>query len=189
MVNVNDSTNYKPCKEKQAEFWICKPPFGTVVFNKLEDRAAQLRSQIPQLSRKHFLTVNELKEIKAKNVQLFNFIMNNCSVTNTKQSMVVCGTLGELWVTSYDEVCRKYRVFSNNQWVHLSSVLNNRLQEYGSEKVLPWCRAISVSTGTESFACFIPKEQRISVATATGVAKVNEPAFLHGKGDFLVCRG
>lgn len=41
MLNLwNNPQNYKPCKKKQYEIWVCKPPKNTVVINKLEQADA-----------------------------------------------------------------------------------------------------------------------------------------------------
>lgn len=41
MLNLWDNPqNYKPCKKKQYEIWVCKPPKNTVVINKLEQADA-----------------------------------------------------------------------------------------------------------------------------------------------------
>lgn len=35
-VDFNSPTNYKNCSKKQYEIYVCMPPKGTIVLNKLE---------------------------------------------------------------------------------------------------------------------------------------------------------
>ena len=44
MININDVTKYKSCRKKIYEIYVCKPPIGTCVVNKLEQ--AQVVKQL-----------------------------------------------------------------------------------------------------------------------------------------------
>lgn len=162
MFNINDISKYKTCRKKQVEYWVCKPPEGTIVFNKFEQYKdlLALRNQLPQLQKRDFLTVDESMELRKTNPKLFEYIVHLGAITTKQRCMVIYGTQGELYLTDYTTVCTMFRVFYNDAWVGLNTVVNSRTKMYNNESVMEWCKAMSCSNKTHYYACFVPKEER-----------------------------
>ena len=190
MIDINNPANYKNCIKKQADYWLCKPPKGTIIVNKLEqyELLVYLRQYIPTFNSRCYLTAKEANEILGSNSQLYNFLLKNCYVINDTLNMVLCGTEGEMWVTNWDYVCNNYLIYSQNGFVNIPSVINSKVVEYNGEKLLDWCRVTVKATGERKFACFVPVSQSGSVPISNGIMlKFNTKGVQHGKGDFIVC--
>lgn len=182
--NINNPQNYKPCRKKQVEYWMCIPPEGTVILNKFEntDLITYFKQHFPKLAKNCFLTAKELNDLKASNAQAYNFIINKCPITDSNNNVVLCGTEGELLVTSYQDACNNYLTYSDNSVVEISSIIK--------EKVVNWFKVRNKDTFTELFACFVPLKEKGSINTNKGKAvKYNHDGIPHGKGDFIVCTG
>lgn len=198
MVNINDVANYKPCRQKQAEYWLCKPPKGTLIFNKLNQwyLYRSLLQTCPAVAKifyeRGFLTAAELEQIKAGNIKLYTFLTQNCVVTNDTESMVVCGTEGEFYSVSYANACTQFKMFSNGSYIPLQQAIKGRVEVYNGEQLLRWYRAINIPNNNTYFACFIPLQEIGSFQDYKGrVLEYNNAYSMvgHGKGDFIVCRG
>ena len=190
MIDINNPANYKNCIKKQADYWLCKPPKGTIIVNKLEqyELLVYLRQYIPTFNSRCYLTAEEANAIMNSNSQLYNYLLKNCYVINDTANMVLCGTEGEMWVTNWDYVCNNYLIYSQNGFVSIPSVINSKIIEYNGEKLLDWCRVTVKATGERKFACFVPVNQKGGVPISNGIMlKFNTKGVQHGKGDFIVC--
>lgn len=65
-VKYTDPKNFRPCRKKQYEIWVCKPPVGTVVINKLEQSQA-----VKSLNGKDYFTLDELQRLQSQNQMLY----------------------------------------------------------------------------------------------------------------------
>lgn len=192
MIDVNDISLYKKCQRKQYDVWMCKPPLGTVVINRLEqyDLLVYLREYVSLLRERDFLTSIELREIKESNKSIYSFIVKNCYVTNKVDSIVIYGVAGELRVTDYKFICDNYKVKNKNgKYIGIAGFMRKEFISYNDEKVLPWHKIrFMTDKSVDERALFIPKEHNGTVLTNTGYpAKYNQRGIDHGKGDFIVC--
>lgn len=192
MIDVSDISLYKKCKRKQYDVWMCKPPLGTVVINRLEqyDLLVYLREYVSLLRERDFLTSIELREIKESNKSIYSFIVKNCYVTNKVDSIVIYGVAGELRVTDYKFICDNYKVKNKNgKYIGIAGFMRKEFISYNDEKVLPWHKVrFMTDKSVDERALFVPKENSGTVLTNTGYpAKYNQRGIDHGKGDFIVC--
>ena len=191
MTNIYDISLYRSCRRKRVDYWLCIPPKGTVVFNKFTSRVIlqQLGKYLPSITRKFFISCEELKVLKATNQQLYNFIMQNCDVVGQSNNIVVLfGSEGEMWTTTYESACKMYKAYSYNTVVELASALNERVSKYESENVVDWIR-VSCQDNTAYCAVFVLSKERGILQVGIGKGQAyNEPGVAHGRGDFIVCR-
>lgn len=192
MIDVNDISLYKKCQRKQYDVWMCKPPLGTVVINRLEqyDLLVYLRKYVPLLRERDFLTSIELREIKESNKSIYLFITKNCYVTNKFDSIIIYGVAGELRVTDYKFICNNYKVKNKNgRYINIAGFMRKEFISYNDERVLSWHKVrFMADKSVDERALFIPKEYVGAVLTNTGyLVKYNQRGIDHGKGDFIVC--
>lgn len=191
MVDINSIENYKICRKKKVDYWLCIPPKGTVVIQKFEqyNLLQQLKPCIRGISDSCFIQAKDFLALKQSNAQLYNFILQNCDIVGKSGNniVVICGTEGELWTTTYDYACKHYQAFSYNTVISLAQAVNERAKKYGNDNVVPWMRVTS-SSSNQYFACFVPVKEKGILMTAQGqVNNYNQLGVVHGKGDFILC--
>ena len=191
MIDINNVENYKVCRKKKVDYWLCIPPKGTVVIQKFEqyDILQQLKQYIRGISDSCFIQAKDFLALKQSNAQLYNFILQNCDVVGKSGDniVVICGTEGEMWTTTYDYACKHYQAFSYNTVIPLAQAVNERAKKYRNDNVVSWMRVTS-SSSNQYFACFVPVKEKGSLMTAQGqVNKYNQFGVAHGKGDFILC--
>ena len=100
------------------------------------------------------------------------------TATDDGESVVLKGTVGEQWVTKLSKVLETYTKADGTAL---------KAEDFTSSKDT----FIDLKTKAEpdtNFACFVPKDVRLTVNTAWGdVLHVNDPVSEHGYGDYLVC--
>ena len=186
-INIDEASNYKNCRKKQYEIYVCMPPKNTVVINKLEQADV-----ISQLRGKTFFTAQECEELNSKNPQLLQTLQQLLSqgraylVTN-ERPFVLAGTVGEMWTITADALAKKYVFVKEGKPVPINTAtLRTKLRD----DCLDWTliRTSQESTQGQSMACFVPLEQKGQIQTSGGaVLSLNLPGINHGKGDFIVC--
>lgn len=171
MVDINSIENYKICRKKKVDYWLCVPPKGTVVIQKFEqyNLLQQLKPCIRGISDSCFIQAKDFLALKQSNAQLYNFILQNCDIVGKSGNniVVICGTEGELWTTTYDYACKHYQAFSYNTVISLAQAVNERAKKYGNDNVVPWMRVTS-SSSNQYFACFVPVKEKGILMTAQG---------------------
>ena len=100
------------------------------------------------------------------------------TATDDGESVVLKGTVGEQWVTKLSKVLETYTKADGTAL---------KAEDFtGSKDTF-----IDLKTKAQpdtNFACFVPKDVRLTVNTAWGdVLHVNDPVSEHGYGDYLVC--
>lgn len=100
------------------------------------------------------------------------------TATDDGESVVLKGTVGEQWVTKLSKVLETYTKANGTAL---------KAEDFtGSKDTF-----IDLKTKAQpdtNFACFVPKDVRLTVNTAWGdVLHVNDPVSEHGYGDYLVC--
>lgn len=187
-VNYNDPKNYKLCRKKQYEIWMCKPPVGTIVINKLEQADV-----VRQLGGKTFFTVDTLEAYASQNshmyAQLRQLAQQGAIYVTKGQDVVLSGTRGELLVTSIEKVQRTYQVCFNGVW---GSDWGRATHERGcgenGQFLLPWMKIRAMGEAAAgTMACFVPAVQRGQIQTSWAVLNFNTPGVEHGLGDFILC--
>ena len=175
-----DNTKLKKCKKKIYEIWVCKPPTGTCVINKLEQAAV-----VQQCKGRTYFTADEMAQFKASNVTMYNFLCQHADVTSEKRPFVLCGTMGEMWATGANNIAKTY-VFASDD----SEITPESLQKRaGATKgILDWTRVRTKADSAECYAQFVPLPQMCRVQTAWGsILTANDPRVkVHGKGDFIL---
>ena len=183
-VDFRTAGNYKKCRRKQYEAYICMPPEDTVVINSLEHPEI-----VKQLRGRTYFTSSDVMNAKLNNPVLFNKIMaliiNGQAYVVTKYDpVVICGKLGELRTIDLNTLSRVYTFVSNGQPVPINP---QTLTKKMHNKVLDWTLVKSNPSRLEEFACFIPKGQQDYVLSSKGISQgININGISHGKGDFVV---
>lgn len=186
-MNIWDNPqNYKPCKKKQYEIWVCKPPQGTVIINKLE----QADSVIAAGGRTYF-TAREIStnpKIAAGVQQLLQ--AGKAYLVKDDQTFVLCGTESEMWCISGAKLAKKY------VWASDGSPINDKtLKERayirsnpikGTTTLLDWTKVRTVPDNSTAFACFVPFEMKGQIQTSWAILNINGAHAFHGKGDFVI---
>lgn len=102
--------------------------------------------------------------------------MQNCDVVGKSNNIVVLfGSEGEMWTTTYKSACKMYKAYSYNTVVELASTLNERVSKYESENVVDWIR-VSCQDNTAYCAVFVPSKERGILQVGIGKGQAyNEP--------------
>lgn len=202
MVDIDNPANYRNCKKKQYEIWVCKPPIGTVVFNRLEHAKAIL--QLKQLNLKGLVGDTEnytwfkppvnggstLIEVKAYN-KVVSFVNQTKLgyVINERQPFVLCGLMGEKWAIDPVKFASTY-LFSGGKALIATDDINIEVRS-DLQGNMPWHKVKTRSNvGYTTMACFLPVSQEMQIQTSWGdTLFANDPksSISHGKGDFIVC--
>lgn len=213
MLNINDVKGYKPCRKKVYEIFVCKPPLGTCVINKLEQADV-----VRQCNGKTFFTAEEMQKMSISNPQMYNFLKANAYIIDTNKRYVLSGILGEMWSIDEAKLCARYQLVDgtnltpqsilhrsyyctkseNNgiiSYIATNQTLEAHLKEDKSSmqedcisSVMTWHKVRTKPDASMGFAMFIPKKEKIQVKTSWGsVLTANLNGVEHGKGDFLIC--
>jgi hypothetical protein len=175
---------YSPCKLKQANMYLCMPPLGTVVINKIEHPET-----IRSFNGKSYFLAREVKAEQAKDSEIYKrlckAVNTKCACVTTKEyPFVISGVLGEMSVKGLNDL-NDYRLLSTGLPCTLDS-----LRSTGRFKcnALDWVAVQTISFNVTRWACFIPKKEVFQLKTAnSGVVTVNNVNFKqHGKGDFII---
>lgn len=184
MGQINNLRDYKRCKKLSYDIWLCLPPKGTLVFNKLED-LGNLPNEIEELSQRLFLTREEL--LQYPNDIQFRAKIAGYTIGDLFD-IAAYGVCGQLYATTYAEVSRYYQVFVGGKSVSFSEALLKLGKTINGESCLDWVKARYTPSDTDYWACFIPESERATLVTLyNATTEINTPGVPHGKGDFVVC--
>lgn len=187
MVNIDNPISYKNCCIKSYSLRVCMPPKGTVVLNRIEQIEA-----VKMLNNNTYFKAKDVELMKANNPQMFMVLQQlvnqgRAEVVTDANPFVVCGTKGELWVLSANELASNYTFTNNGDHLPINQQTLSKRMKNG---YLNWT-AISIAkriTLCKYMACFVPVAQKLQIMTARGtVQNVNDKGLSHGKGDFIVC--
>lgn len=186
-VDIFNKKSYKDCFPKSYEVYVCMPPEGTVILNKLEQYSVYTK-----LKRDYF-TPAELESLRSKQPAKFNYIREcvasgKCYATSKSVPFIIAGIIGEFYTIKPDVLAHKYSFMQGEFLVPINDAsLHGRLRG----KYLPWTK---ISTHTDklsvaiTMACFVPVLQRGQIRTSSGtLLDYNAKGVSHGKGDFIVC--
>lgn len=187
MLNLWDNPqNYKPCKKKQYEIWVCKPPKNTVVINKLEQADA-----VQYAGGHTFFTSRQIKadpKIAAGVQQLLQ--AGKAYLVKDDQTFVLCGTQGEMWCISAQKLAQKYVWASDDSRIDKASFEQRAYvtsSAPGTERrLLHWTKVRTVPDNSTAFACFVPANMQGQIATSWAMLNINGSGVNHGKGDFVI---
>lgn len=185
MYYINDPKNYKKCKKKRYNVWLCMPPLGTCVLNKLEHaRFAEY------ITKRTWYLSGEMKYMKDSPLrEAYAFLVKNAYITNEKNRFVISGTQGELKVIDSNTLAKTY-VFlgnsvDNDEEISLKSVRARCM--YSGDR-MDWQLLEAKVDESDYFACHVPANKMFTLRTSGGGLLVgNDPIISHGKGDFVVC--
>ena len=187
MINLWDNPqNYKPCKKKQYEIWVCKPPKNTVVINKLEQADA-----VQYAGGHTFFTSRQVKadpKIAAGVQQLLQ--AGKAYLVKDDQTFVLCGTQGEMWCISAQKLAQKYVWASDDSRIDTTSFKQRAYVTSsvpsGERWLLHWTKVRTVPDNSTAFACFVPANMQGQIATSWAMLNINGSGVNHGKGDFVI---
>lgn len=178
--NWENPANYKPCRRKQYEAYVCMPPRGTVVIDKFVQHDAYR-----MMNGQAFFTVEQ----RSKNTgiaQRLNQLMQSgrVMVVSDNEPFVVVGASGEFYTCSAQVLQKKFRFLQNGQPVMINDVVLRQRMKNG---VLDWSVIRFIPDSTEILsACYVPTAMKGQIQTFTGLMSINDPSMQHGKGDFIV---
>lgn len=178
-MNIWDNpANYKKCVKKQYEIWVCQPPQGTVVINKLEqaDSVSMCRGRTVFAP----FEIERNPQIKALCEQLVT--TGKAYIVNSPQTFVLSGTRGELWCIKGDKLAKKYVWASDTAPIN-AQTLKSRL---GDAKYLGWQKVRTIPDSSAAFACFVPAKIQGQIQTSWAILNINGRGVPHGKGDFVI---
>lgn len=188
MSRVHDPNNYRNCIHKSHTLWMCKPPVGTVVVNKLyhPDVVAALGG------RTHIKAV-EFAALRTRDpssyTMLSQFVSQGLAFCVGAEDAVLSGTRGELWVSKLESVKRAYLVRHQYKWSDAWPMVDmTKSVRYGNEKCIPWVQIRSCGDiASRTCACFVPVAETGAIVVSSGTHYYNQPGVDHGLGDFVVC--
>lgn len=170
---------YKKCSKKQYEIWVCQPPVGTVLINKLEQADA-----VQYAGGRTFFTADSIKsnpKVAADVQQLLQ--AGKAYLVKDDQTFVLCGTQGEMWCISAQKLAQKYVWASDGSQINAATFAKRQTQ---GTKVLPWTRVRTVPDNSTAFACFVPANMQGQIQTSWAILNINGAGVGHGKGDFVI---
>lgn len=168
-INIEDVKNYKKTSKKSYEVYACIPKKGTLIINKLEQAELYNRT-----GRKDHFTAEEVEK-KGLLQSYANEIKSGKMHLADGNLVCICGTVGELYLTSMQNVFGTYTFADGN-------LINNPDSLKKEWRVLKTKR-----DNMTLFACFVHKTQKGMIRTAHGTMEYNGVLADHGKGDFIVC--
>ena len=173
----DNPANYKPCKKKQYEIWVCKPPQGTVVINKLEQADA-----VKYADGRTFFTASEIKADPKTAAGVQQLLQaGKAYLVKDNQTFVLCGTQGEMWCISGAKLAQKY------VWASDGAPLNDdTLRPRLKGDYLPWTKVRTIPDNSTAFACFVPANVQGQIQTSWAILNINGVGAAHGKGDFVI---
>ena len=180
MFVFEDEKNYKPCKLKQYDAYVCMPPKGTIVINKLESLGGI------NVGKEYFTPEEQLKFNDSQKNMISSLINNSNALhfVSDKEPFVLAGTCGELSVISPSELAQNYNFLQSNQPVGINQQnLNQRM----TGEYLKWTLVRLKPSMVNYMACRVPTSIRTNIQTKFGVGSINHQGVSHGKGDFVVC--
>lgn len=182
----DNPANYKPCKKKQYEIWVCKPPQGTVVINTLEQADA-----VKFAGGRTFFTAREINsdpKVAAGVQQLLQ--AGKAYLVKDDQTFVLCGTQGEMWCISSQKLGQKYVWASDDSIINAQTFKERAFTLSNSEKgtvtLLNWTKVRTVPDNSTAFACFVPANMQGQIQTSWAMLNINGAGVPHGKGDFVI---
>lgn len=199
--DINDVHQYRPCRKKVYEIWMCRPPVGTIVVNMLEQPQS-----VQYLNGKTFFTVKELRELQTKAPasyqQLMAMVQQGAAYRVGEADCVLSGTRGEMWITKIAKVVKTYQCRENGAWsfnwehflvhhyVHPKGKDGKPIMEADGHTYVSWLPWVKIRAGGEknpgTVACFVPASQIGQIKTEWATLTYNAPGVEHGRGDFIV---
>lgn len=188
MYNINDPKNYKRCQKKKYNVWVCMPPLGTCVINKLEQ--AQV---VKAVNGRTYFTAHQMANLCSGRQDSYDFLAKNAYIVDGDKRFVLSGTQGELWTIDANKLAKTY-VFAGNmnkpdEDINYESIkaryANKRLR---GASVMKWQLLETRGVKGYNFACQVPANEVFTLNTSWGsILTGNDPSIPHGKGDFVVC--
>ena len=188
MININDASQYKRCQKKKYNVWVCMPPIGTCVINKLEQ--AQV---VKQFNGRTYFTAAEMRNLHSGKKDAYEFLLKNAYIVDANKRFVLSGTQGEMWTIDANKLAKTY-VFAGNANRPDEDINNNSLKarllskKVNSESVMNWQLLETRTVRDSNFACQVPANEVFTINTSWGsILTGNDPTIPHGKGDFVMC--
>lgn len=180
MLNPWDNPqNYKPCKKKQYEIWVCKPQIGTIIINSLEQAdAVRLTGGYT-----YYSPVDLHCDMRAREIAQQLLQAGKAYHVKDDQTFVLCGTRGEMWCISAQKLSQKY------VWASDGSLINSQTykeRENTKQGTLDWTKVRTVPDNSTAFACYVPANMQGQIQTSWAILNINGAGVPHGKGDFII---
>lgn len=185
-VDYSDVRNYHHCKMKSHNMWMCKPPAGTIIIDKLRYPEA-----VKAVGGRTYFTVADVAWLSARNPQMHailqQFVILSQASSVGQNDAVICGTRGQLMLVNLEQAKRQYCIRYRGRWSDAWAVATlSKSVDYGSEQCFEWVKIHSYGS-IDLCACFVPVTQIEQVVTYRGTEIINVPGVDHGLGDFIIC--
>ena len=167
--------NYRRCFAKRYKVYVCRPPRGVVIYNKLEH--PELLSQLEGQS---CITL-KLQENPVLAELASTLVKENKAYYMNGDNFVILGTQGEMYPISRTSL---FKLFCRHNGMkitapYLSSKCDN-------ESCIDWFEAYSIIPDMKTYACHLPiSEQGIFTEGSTKLS-YNADGVNHGRGDFII---
>lgn len=167
--------NYRRCFAKRYRIYVCRPPRGVVIYNKLEHPEL-----LSQTGGQAYMTLKlQEKPILAKlALTLANEHKVYCMDGN---DFVILGTQGEMYPISKTNLCKLF--CRQNDIKITSSYLSSKCN---NESYIDWFDAYSVVPDTKTYACHLPLEEKGIFKEGNIKLPYNADGVMHGRGDFII---
>lgn len=179
-VDINDVSKYKKCQKKKYNVWVCMPPKGTCVINKLEQREVMSR-----FKGRTYITASEMMQMKIKRPDAYAYLAKNAYIIDDKNRYVISGTRGELWVVPEDKLMSTY-IFDTGEAIRVESI--NKRKVKGTDYMDWQLVETNVAKGSATYAMCVPTAQEFQIMTGwKQILKGNDKGIDHGMGDMVLC--
>lgn len=147
------------------------------------------------------ISINDVKAYKKTNMKkhivyialpelgtrVVNRLTEEKYVTDRLNCFVVSGTVGDMKTDSLEGIANKY-VLANGKKINLDNLRDLAIKLDSGSTVIDWFKAVSIVDKTDKWALFIPSNYILTTIVEGGQEVIiNDPAFNHGYGDFVLC--
>lgn len=126
--------------------------------------------------------------VPKQGTKVHNFLEGSNYITSLERPMVLCGTVGEMWVIDLNKFARTY-VMPDGHAI-TKEALQSMVRRIDGMECIEWFKVKTMSMNQPiNFAIHVPLSiKNLPVNTSWGdVLYANRNGVRHGKGDFLVC--
>lgn len=126
--------------------------------------------------------------VPKQGTKVHNLLEGSNYITSLERPMVLCGTVGEMWVIDLNKFARTY-VMPDGRAI-TKEALQSMVRHIDGMECIEWFKVKTMSMNQPlNFAIPVPLSiKNFPVNTSWGdVLYANRTGVRHGKGDFLVC--
>lgn len=175
MVNIQDISNYKRCREKQYKSYICLPEQESYIINKLEKTEEWIK-----LGKRSFISKDNMDKLQQNNKAVYEFILKHGKKVDNGY-FVISGVVGELDLISFNQLASQF-IYNDDTMITKESII----KLMGRSKYFDWV-LIKNKRILNALAYHIENSYTNKINIGNKSYGINIPGIDHGKGDFAVC--